>query len=280
MHNRNKPFFGGFFLKVVLYLYACINLYPIIWMLFYSFKNNQEIFQDNPFGPPTVLRVENYVKAWETFNLPTYFMNSVKVTLAVICFVVVFATMFSYAVARMRFRGQHFLRMLTLIGLFLPLQCIMIPIAVLVRDLHISNTLWAVIVPYTAFNLSFAIMVLYGYMRSLPFELEESACIDGASVWTCFIKIIVPNVKSAIATVSIFVFMSVWNEYNLALILLTREHLKTLPLGLLFFQGEYTTDWGAMGATMVIASIPTVLIYTLFSAQVEKAMTTSGAVKG
>ena len=280
MFNRNKPIFGGFFLKVVLYLYACINLYPIIWMVFYSFKNNQEIFQSNPFGPPTVLRVENYVKAWETFNLPTYFLNSIKVTLAVICFVVVFATMFSYAVARMRFRGQHFLRMLTLVGLFLPLQCIMIPIAVLVRDLHISNTLWAVIVPYTAFNLSFAIMVLYGYMRSLPFELEESACIDGASVWTCFTRIIVPNVKSAIATVSIFVFMSVWNEYNLALILLTRDHLKTLPLGLLFFQGEYTTDWGAMGATMVIASIPTVLIYTLFSAQVEKAMTVSGALKG
>jgi len=280
MHNKKRLTVGGFFLKAVLYLYACINLYPIIWMLFYSFKNNTEIFQTNPFGPPTVLRIENYIKAWETFNLPTYFMNSVKVTVAVICFVVVFATMFAYAVARMRFRGQHFLRMLTLIGLFLPLQCIMIPIAVLVRDLHISNTLWAVIVPYTAFNLSFAIMVLYGYMRSLPFELEESACIDGANVWTCFTRIIVPNVKSAIATVSIFVFMSVWNEYNLALILLTREHLKTLPLGLLFFQGEYTTDWGAMGATMVIASIPTVLIYTLFSAQVEKAMTTSGAVKG
>ena len=156
----------------------------------------------------------------------------------------------------------------------------MIPIAVLVRDLHINNTLWAVIVPYTAFNLSFSIMVLYGYMRSLPFELEESACIDGASILTCFLRVIVPNVKSAIATVSIFIFMSVWNEYNLALILLTREELKTLPLGLLFFQGEYTTDWGAMGATMVIASIPTVLVYTLFSSQVEKAMTVSGAVKG
>ena len=99
-------------------------------------------------------------------------------------------------------------------------------------------------------------------------------------VLTCFLRVIVPNVKSAIATVSIFIFMSVWNEYNLALILLTREELKTLPLGLLFFQGEYTTDWGAMGATMVIASIPTVLVYTLFSSQVEKAMTVSGAVKG
>lgn len=280
MKHHKRLSVGSLLFKVILYVYAVVNLYPLIWMLFYSFKDNLEIFAMNPFGPPTVLHYENYVKAWNTFNLPTYFMNSVKVTVAVIVFVVVFATMFAYATARMRFKGQGFLRMLTLIGLFLPLQCIMIPIAVLVRDLHINNTLWAVIVPYTAFNLSFSIMVLYGYMRSLPFELEESACIDGASVLTCFLRVIVPNVKSAIATVSIFIFMSVWNEYNLALILLTREELKTLPLGLLFFQGEYTTDWGAMGATMVIASIPTVLVYTLFSSQVEKAMTVSGAVKG
>lgn len=280
MKKRGRLSLSSTAFKLILYVYAVINLYPLIWMLFYSFKDNMEIFTTNPFGFPQVFRFENYVKAWQTFDLPTYFMNSVKVTAAVIFFVTIFATMFAYATARMHFRGQHFLRMLTMIGLFLPLQCIMIPIAVLVRDLHINNTLWAVIVPYTAFNLSFSIMVLYGYMRSLPFELEESACIDGASVWTCFLKIIVPNIRSAIATVAIFVFMGVWNEYNLALILLTRDELKTLPLGLLFFQGEYTTDWGAMGATMVIASIPTVLIYAIFSAQVEKAMTVSGAVKG
>lgn len=280
MKKRGRLSLSSTAFKLILYVYAVINLYPLIWMLFYSFKDNMEIFTTNPFGFPQVFRFENYVKAWQTFDLPTYFMNSVKVTAAVIFFVTIFATMFAYATARMHFRGQHFLRMLTMIGLFLPLQCIMIPIAVLVRDLHINNTLWAVIVPYTAFNLSFSIMVLYGYMRSLPFELEESACIDGASVWTCFLKIVVPNIRSAIATVAIFVFMGVWNEYNLALILLTRDELKTLPLGLLFFQGEYTTDWGAMGATMVIASIPTVLIYAIFSAQVEKAMTVSGAVKG
>lgn len=280
MKPKRQFHVGSFLFRIILYVYAVISLYPLIWMLFYSFKDNQEIFVTNPFGFPTVLRFENYAKAWNAFNLPVYFMNSVKVTLTVIVFVLIFATMFAYATARMRFRGQHVLRLLTMIGLFLPLQCIMIPIAVLVRDLHINNTLWAVIVPYTAFNLSFAIMVLYGYMRSLPFELEESACIDGASLFTCFLRIIVPNVKTAMATVAIFVFMNVWNEYNLALILLTKDNLKTLPLGLLFFQGEYTTDWGAMGATMVIASIPTVLIYTLFSSQVEKAMTVSGAVKG
>ena len=194
--------------------------------------------------------------------------------------VVVISTMFAYAVARLRFKGSDSLRMSTMIGMFLPLQCIMIPLAVLVRDLHISNTLWAVVVPYIAFNIPFAVMVIYGYMRSLPYELEESACIDGASLWTCFIKVIVPNVKSAISTVVIFVFMNVWNEYNLALVLLQRDAIKTLPLGMIFFKGEHTTDWGAMGATMVIASIPTIIIYILFSAQVEKAMTVSGAVKG
>ncbi len=266
--------------RLFLYVYAVISLYPIVWMVFYSLKNNSEIFVTNPFGFPKIFHWENYVKAWTTFDVPVYFFNSVKVSLAVIVVVVVIATMFAYAVARLNLRFRNSLRMSTMVGMFLPLQCIMIPLAVLVRNLHISNTLWAVIVPYIAFNTPFAVMVLYGYMRSLPFELEESACIDGASLWTCFIKIIVPNIKSAIATVVIFVFMSVWNEYNLALVLLNRNNLKTLPLGLVFFKGEHTTDWGAMGATMVIASIPTIIIYILFSQQVEKAMTVSGAVKG
>ena len=253
---------GSVLFRIFLYFYAVISLYPIVWMFFYSFKNNSEIFVTNPFGFPKIFHWENYVKAWTTFNVPTYFMNSLKVTLVVIAVVVVISTMFAYAVARLRFKGSDSLRMSTMIGMFLPLQCIMIPLAVLVRDLHISNTLWAVIVPYIAFNIPFAVMVIYGYMRSLPYELEESACIDGASLWTCFIKVIV------------------WNEYNLALVLLNRDAIKTLPLGMIFFKGEHTTDWGAMGATMVIASIPTIIIYILFSAQVEKAMTVSGAVKG
>ena len=252
---------GSALFRIFLYFYAVISLYPIVWMFFYSFKNNSEIFVTNPFGFPKIFHWENYVKAWTTFNVPTYFMNSLKVTLVVIAVVVVISTMFAYAVARLRFKGSDSLRMSTMIGMFLPLQCIMIPLAVLVRDLHISNTLWAVIVPYIAFNIPFAVMVIYGYMRSLPYELEESACIDGASLWTCFIKVIVPNVKSAISTVVIFVFMNVWNEYNLALVLLNRDAIKTLPLGMIFFKGEHTTDWGAMGATMVIASIPTIIIY-------------------
>ncbi len=265
--------------RMLLIIYAVISLYPLIWMVFYSFKNNQEIFIDNPFGLPTVFRYQNYVKAWESFDLPVYFRNSLLVAVAVLAITLTCSILFAYATARMRFRGQNGLRMFTSIGLFIPMQVILIPLAVLVRDLHLNNTLWSVIIPYAAFNLSFSIMVLYGALRSLPFELEEAACIDGANVFVCLFRVILPNLKAALSTVAIFIFLSVWNEFNLALIMLTRDKLKTLPLGLLFFQGEFTTDWGAMGAAMVIASLPTVLLYCLFSERVEKAMTVSGAVK-
>lgn len=111
-------------------------------------------------------------------------------------------------------------------------------------------------------------------------ELEEAACIDGAGIFRTFFQIIVPTVKPAIATLIIFTFLQAWNEFPIALVLISKESMKTLPLRLLFFQGQFTTDWGAMGATMVIASIPTVLIYMLFSNQVEKALTIGGSVKG
>lgn len=277
-----KPRLGpaGWVLQSFLLLYAFISIYPLIWLVFYSLKNNNEIFVTNPFGFPTNFRIENYITALNAYDVPTYFRNSVIVTLCTVVGTIFLSLLFSYGVARMRFRFQEQVRMYLMFGLFVPIQVMMIPLAILVRDLHISNTLWAVIVPYTAFNLAFTSMVLYGHLRGLPLELEEAACIDGASIYTCFWRIIVPTIRPAIATSSIFVFMNAWNEFNIALIMLTKDNLKTLPLGLMFFQGEFTTNWGAMGAAMVIASAPTVLIYILLSEQVEKAMTAGSAVKG
>ena len=270
----------GWVLQIFLLFYAFISLYPLIWLLFYSLKNNNEIFITNPFGFPTNFRIENYITALNAYDVPVYFKNSIIVTVCTVVGTVLLSLMFSYAVARMRFRFQEQVRMYLMLGLFIPLQVVMIPLAILMRDLHVANTRWAVIIPYTAFNLAFTSMVLYGHLRGIPTELEESACIDGASIFTCFWKIIVPIIRPAIATCSIFVFMNAWNEFNIALIMLTNGKLKTLPLGLMFFQGEFTTDWGAMGAAMVIASIPTILIYILLSEQVEKAMTVGSAVKG
>jgi raffinose/stachyose/melibiose transport system permease protein len=266
-------------LRGFLWVYAFLSLYPLFWMVSYSFKNNNEIFVTNPFGPPLHFRFDNYITAWSKFNVPVYFFNSLLISVATVLGTITLAVAFSYAIARMHWRLRDTARLYLTIGMFIPVQVIMIPLAILVRDLHLANTYFALIVPYIAFNLSFASMVFYGFLRTIPIELEESACIDGASVYRTFFSIILPVIKPAIATMVIFIFLNAWNEFPMALILISKETLKTLPLGLLFFQGEFTTNWGAMGSAMVIASLPTVLVYALFSEQVERALTVGSAVK-
>ncbi|SFB04075.1 raffinose/stachyose/melibiose transport system permease protein [Cohnella sp. OV330] len=273
--RKKQPVF-----QLFLWVYALISLYPLVWMLFYSLKDNNEIFVTNPFGFPTHLRFENYRAAMSQFNVPQYFLNSVLVSVATVVGTIALAIMFAYSVARLRWKGKTAAQMYVVIGMFVPVQVIMIPLAILVRDFHLTNTYLSLILPYIAFNVSFASMVFYGFFRTIPNDLEESACIDGATIYQTFRIVMLPLVKPSIATMVIFVFLAAWNEFPIALMLISKETLKTLPLGLLFFQGQFTTDWGAMGAAMMIASLPTVLIYVFFSEQVEKAMTVGSAVKG
>lgn len=265
---------------VVLSAYALISLYPLIWMFFNSFKNNEQIFVTNIFGPPTSFEWTNYITAINAFNIFNYARNSAVVSIAVVGLNMVLALMFAYATARMDFKFANVFRTYVTTGMFIPVQIIMIPLVILTRNLRLNNSLLTLIIPYIAFQLPFATMVLYGFFRSIPNEIEEAATIDGASVYTTFAKIMVPIAKSAVASVIIFVFLYAWNEFYMALILIAKDSLKTLPLGLINFQGQFMTDWGAMAATMTIASLPTVIVYLFFSEQVEKALTVGSAVKG
>jgi len=260
--------------------FLLVSLYPLIWLLFYSFKDNEEIFSTNVFGIPKVWRWENYNNAFGVFDIVGYFKNSLIVSIGTVIFTGFLALMFSYAAARMRWRFANVSRIYMTSGMFIPMQIILIPLLILVRDMHLQNSYFAVIVPYVAFQLSFATIIFYAFFRSLPYEIEESAAIDGASVYTTFFRIMVPLVKPAIASVSIFVFLFAWNEFLVALIMISDNALKTLPLGLLYFQTQFASDWGAMGAVMVISTIPTIVVYLLFSEQIEKALTVSSAVKG
>jgi len=270
-----------FIFRAFLWLYAVVSLYPMIWMLFYSLKDNNEIFVTNPFGFPKVLRWENYVSAWTKYDVPSYFTNSVIVSAGCATLTIFVALLFTYATARMKWRGQNLAHSYVSMGMFIPIQAILIPVVKVVQRVGILDTRWSLIVPYAAINLAFACMVYYGFLKGLPIELEEAACMDGANIYQTFFKIICPLVKPATSTIAIYVFLNAWNEFTLANVLVGSEpKLKTLPLGVLFFQGQFTTDWGGMGATMVIASLPAVIVYALFSEQVEKAMTIGGAVKG
>ncbi|MFE4712427.1 MULTISPECIES: carbohydrate ABC transporter permease [Paenibacillus] len=270
----------GVLYQVPLWIYFIVSVYPLVWMISYSLKNNDEIFSTNPFGLPTHFRFENYVTAWSQFNIPKYFINSIVVSSIATVFILLFALMFAFAVARLTWKFRNAVRIYMLVGMFIPLQVIMIPLAILVRDFHLSNTYGALIVPYIALGLPFSTMIFYGFMRGIPTEIEEAACMDGANIYRMFMQVIMPMVMPAIATVAIFQFLTNWNEFTLAYILISNEAMKTLPLGLLFFQGQYSTDWGGMGAVMTMASLPMIIVYLFFSEQVERAMTVGSAVKG
>lgn len=265
---------------ILLVVYTFISIYPIIWMLFYSFKNNDEIFIKNPFGIPTTFHIENYERAWQQYNIPAYFMNSLIVAVTTIFLTILLSLMFSYATARMKWKLANPARIYVMAGMYIPVQIILVPLVILVRNFNLSNSLLSLIIPYTAFELGFSTLVFHGYLKQLPFELEEAAKIDGANIYTIFFRIITPLVMPAIATMVIFVFLYSWNEFTMALILIANDNLKTLPLGLITFQGQFQTDWGGMGAAMVIASVPTIIIYLLFNRQLESALTVGAAVKG
>jgi len=265
---------------LLMYIYLAISLYPLIYLVFISLKDNTEIFFTNPLGFPTSLRFYNYFHAVQAFNLPLYFRNSVIVTFTSIVFLLVLSLTFSYAAARLSWKGSRLASNYVTTGLFIPTQVILIPLAVLVRDMNIANTHLALILPYIAFNLAFSSMIFYVFFRTIPFEIEESAYIDGASIFRTFLVIMLPLIRPALATVTIFAFLHIWNEYTISLILITDSSMKTLPTGLLAFTGQFSTDWGPMAAAMVIASIPMIIVYLLLGDQVEKALSMSAAIKG
>lgn len=267
-------------IMALLIIFSIICIYPLIYLLFYSLKTNEEIFFLNPFGFPASPQFENYINAINAFNIVGFFKNSIIVSIVSIAGVMVLALPFAYAVTRMKWRLKNAAATYMTLGLFIPIQVIIIPLAILVRQMHMSNTYFALIVPYIAFNISFSSMILATSFRTIPKEMEESAFMDGATIYRTFFKIIMPLAKPAIATAITFIFLGVWNEYTVASVFISNNAVKTLPVGLASFTGEHSTDWGAMGACLVMASIPTIIIYTIFSEQVEKALTIGGAVKG
>lgn len=275
---KKKPF--DYVLIVLLTLFSIICIYLLIYLLFYSLKTNNEIFFTNPFGPTMHPQFDNYVRAFQAFDLIAYFRNSIVVTFASVLGILILALPFSYAATRMTWKLQNAAVGYLTLGLFIPMQVIIIPLAILVKKMHMANTYFALIVPYIAFNLAFTSMVISTSFRTIPKEMEESAFLDGAGVLKTFVHIMVPLIKPAVATSLIFAFLNIWNEYTIASILISKPAVKTLPIGLSSFVGQHSTDWGAMGACFVISSIPTIVIYLFFSEQIESALTIGGAVKG
>jgi raffinose/stachyose/melibiose transport system permease protein len=264
---------------VVLIFWAIVSLFPIYWMITFSLKSNTEIFGGNPVGLPLEWRWSNYANAFGSGNLGRYLVNSIIVTGITILLTVLVSAMSSYAMIRMRWKLSRAAMAMLMLGMMVPIHAALLPVFVMMRNLHLINSLWSLILPYTGFAVPLGIMIISGLITSIPKELEEAAFIDGCGIYRMFFTIIFPLLRPAIATVSIFTFLQSWNELMFASVFISRESAKTLTVGIQSMSGRFLTEWGPIGAALTVATIPTLIIYLALSKQVQKSFI-AGAVKG
>jgi len=267
-------------LLVNLFLFSLLlfAIYPLVWQTFTSLRTNPELFAD-PWGLPTKPTLDNYVKVWLTSPLPTYFFNSLVVSLASVVLILAFSSMAAYGFAKLSFLGNATLLLFLLSLYFVPPHIALIPLFVLLKALKMIDTHWALIFPYTAFAIPFSTILIRSFIASIPKELIDAALIDGCSKTRVFFALILPLIKPILAVNFIFKFVNCWNEYLFALVFLHSRQAKTLPVGLLDLVAEFHTDWVAMAAGLTMATVPVVIIYVIFHEQIITGMT-AGAIKG
>lgn len=264
---------------IFLVFWAAVQIYPLVWLVFFSFKSNEEIFGGNIMGPPLVWKVENYSNALMGGNVFRYLFNSVWVSVVVVFVTSVLIATTGYALSRMRWKLKKAAYWVFISGMTIPLHATLLPLFILFRNMGIMNNPMAIIFPYIVFALPTGILILSNAYAALPGELEESACIDGCNIYQMFWKIMFPLVKPTLAAIALFTFLSSWNELMFAMTFISDPFWKTLTVGLQSLSGMYYTEWGPIGAGMVVATAPVLVIYLLLSKQVQKALI-MGAVKG
>lgn len=259
---------------LLLWGYAVVAVGPLLFMLLSSLRSGQEIFSD-PLGLPGELYLDNYVKTWRDAEFATYFGNSLMVVAGAVFIGTAVSAMAAYALARYRFRGQGLLIAYFIAGLTLPIRLAAVPIFYLLASIGLIDSRVGLALVYAASGVPFSIFILAAFFRGLPNELEEAARMDGAGEFRIFGLVMLPLVRPALATVALFQFVQLWNDFFFPLILLRTTEKYTLPVGLTYFFGQYQTDWGAVFAGLVITTLPLVLVFLLLTRHIV-----SGLVAG
>ncbi len=266
-------------LTAVLMIWAFIQIFPLYWLLTFSLKENAEIFGGNVLGLPGKWLFENYVTAIGSASVGRYLFNSTVVTGASIALTLLLTITSAYALNRMKWKLREPMRIVFMLGLMIPLHAALLPLYIIFSKAKLMNTYIALILPYTAFAVPMGVLMMSGFIHAIPMELEDAACIDGCNIYRIVFQIVTPMMRPAIATVSIFTFLQCWNELMLAYVFCPKAHVRTLTVGIQNMYGQYTTNWGPIGAALVIATIPTLIIYLLMSGEVQKSLIV-GALKG
>lgn len=260
---------------IALIAWVVIICAPLLWVLMSSFKTTQQIFA-SPFTLPTTFNFDNYVSAWTSASIGTYFVNTVIVVGFALGIVMLLGSMCAYYLARYEFRGSKIIYYLMLAGLTFPIFLAVVPLFQTLRGFGLLNTFPGLIITYVAFALPFTVFFLYAFFRTLPQEIAEAAMIDGAGPWRIFFTIMLPMAKPGIASVAIFNFLGLWNQFLLPIALNTNTANYVLSQGMASFasQAGYAVNFGALFAAVVITVLPVLVTYIIFQRQLQGSVQT------
>ncbi|MBE5910781.1 carbohydrate ABC transporter permease [Pseudobutyrivibrio sp.] len=269
-------------IRIVIYIFlvlvAILYLAPLLWVLLVSFKENAEIY-DNPFGLPAAPTFDNFTFAWTAGKLGIATLNSFIVCVSSLILSMIIGSMAAFGIARLRWKFSKLSLTYFLLGMMIPVHCVLIPLYSRFSKMGLSDSLVGLIIPYVTFALPVTIFIMVGFFESLPNELIESACIDGATIYQIFFKVCLPLGKTGLFVTGLMTFVGNWNELLLAMVFISDDMKKTLPVSLSKFVGPYNTNYTQMFAAIIIAIIPTIIVYCAFSNQIVDGLT-AGAVKG
>lgn len=268
--------------KILIYVILCIlvviYIAPLLWMVNVSLKTNAEVFAF-PFALPKIIQLGNYIFAWTKGYLGKAMLNSVIVCGITLVISMFFGSMASFAIARMKWKLSGLMMTYFMVGMMVPVHCVLIPLFVRFSKLGLTNSIPGLILPYITFSLPMTIFLMVGFFKGMPGELFEAACIDGCNIYQTFFKIALPLSRTGVAVAGLMTFVGNWNELLLAMVFISDTQKKTLPVTLTYFVGPYATNYVQMFAAVVIAIAPTILVYCIFSNQIVDGLT-AGAVKG
>jgi raffinose/stachyose/melibiose transport system permease protein len=276
--TRHNLSFSKLLIYIVLIGFLLISVMPVLWIVLAALKDSTELNQ-NPFALPTAITFSNIIEAWTVGKMGQYFLNSVIVAFPRVIVILILASLAGYAFGKLKFPGKNLLFYFFLFGLMVPIQAMIIPLYYNIQSMNLINTYWALIIPNFGLSMPFAIFMMRAFFRDLPDELMDAARIDGCNEFQTFYRVMLPLMIPAITSLFVFEFMWAWNDFLLPLLFVYDDAYRTLPLGLMYFFGEYTADQSLIAAGVTISIIPIIVVYIIFQRKFIEGIT-AGSVKG
>jgi ABC-type glycerol-3-phosphate transport system permease component len=277
-----RRFWHRAFVYLGLSVYALVALFPLYWLFKSSFTTGLDLIGATPLWIPPRLDLSNYERVFSVGLITTFFTNSLKLALLSTFFSIVIASLAAYSLTRFRFRGRDTVQRSVLLAYMYPGILLAVPLTLMYAQFGLINSHLGLLIAYVTFSLPFALWLLMAYFETIPHEIDEAARVDGATHPQVFLKIILPLARPGIVTAAIFAFLGAWNEFVLGLVLIQRNELKTVPVGLsLFLQGGPgdTIEWGARMAAGVMVIVPSLAFFLVASGRIARGLA-AGAVKG